>query len=330
MERTYGTHDTFHAPSGEPQGPCRMSAEVIATFGRHLLLRSPDGIVHKARPQGRHLEIACGDRVEYEQNAGETIVTAVCPRATQLRRSSLRARSELLAANLTQLAVVVAPLPEPDLFVVDRFLCAAECAGLHALIVCNKQDLALQQPMQAALAPYAALGYPICGLSAAAAADAPQLLDPLRAALRDHTTIFVGQSGVGKSSLTRLLTSDPAQIAIGALIKDEEGRHTTTASRLFDCDGGGRIVDSPGVRDFAPAIDDLEPTTLGFREVAQRASQCRFQDCSHMQEPGCAVQAAVQAASVDARRYESYRRLRRLYDQLWKKRPEAERAARRH
>jgi len=306
-----------------------VSAEVIATFGRHLLLRSADGAVRMARPQRRHLEIACGDRVEYEELAGETLVKAVCARKTQLRRSSLRAQSELLAANLTQLAVVMAPLPAPDLFVVDRFLCAAECAGLHALIVYNKQELAEPQVMQAALAPYAALGYPICGVSAAEAADAPGALNSLRAALRDHTTIFVGQSGVGKSSLTRLLTSDPAQIAIGALIKQEEGRHTTTASRLFDCDGGGHIVDSPGVRDFAPAIDDLERTTLGFREVAQRAPQCRFLDCSHMHEPGCAVQAAVETGSVDARRYESYRRLRRLYDQLWKKRPEAERAARR-
>jgi ribosome biogenesis GTPase len=154
-------------------------------------------------------------------------------------------------------------------------------------------------------------------------------LDSLRAALRDHTTILVGQSGVGKSSLTRLLTSDPAQIAVGELIKEEEGRHTTTAARLFDCDGGGRIVDSPGVRDFAPAIDDLEPATLGFREIAQRAPQCRFLDCSHMQEPSCAVRTAVETGAVDARRYESYRRLRRLYDRLWEKRPAGERASRR-
>jgi ribosome biogenesis GTPase / thiamine phosphate phosphatase len=307
-----------------------VNAEIIATFGRHLLLRASDGSVRKARPQGRALEIACGDRVECSETAGETLVTAVRPRDTVLRRSSLRARSELLAANLTQVAVVVAPRPEPDLFVIDRFLCAAECAGLRALIVHNKQELPERQALAHALAPYTALAYLSCGVSAAQAANDRTALDALRDALRGQTTILVGQSGVGKSSLTRLLTSDVAEIAIGALIKEEEGRHTTTTARLYDCDGGGRIVDSPGVRDFAPAIDDLDAHTLGFREVARLASQCRFHDCKHLQEPGCAVREAVQSGAVDARRYESYRRLRRLYDDLWKKRPESERAARRY
>jgi ribosome biogenesis GTPase len=215
------------------------------------------------------------------------------------------------------------------LFVVGRFLCAAECAGLAILLVLNKQELPGSGELMALLAPYVALGYATCGTSAAVAPHSPNALAPLRAALQGHTTILVGQSGVGKSSITRLLTRDPAEIAIGALIKEEEGRHTTTAARLFDCDSGGRIVDSPGVRDFAPAIDDLESTTLGFREVSERASGCRFLDCSHMQEPDCAVRAAVETGAMDARRYESYRRLRRLYDQLWKKRPAAQRAARR-
>lgn len=306
-----------------------MDAEVIATYGRHLLLREAVGATRMARPQRRHLEIACGDRVEYIEAGTEALVTAIRPRDTVLRRSSLRARSELLAANLTQLAVVLAPLPKPDLFVVDRFLCAAECAGLATLVVHNKEDLPGGEEFAADLAPYAALGYTICGISAAAAASEPAALEPLRAALRGHTTILVGQSGVGKSSITRLLSSDPADIAIGALIKDEEGRHTTTAARLFECDSGGRIMDSPGVRDFAPAIDDLEPSTLGFREVARLAQDCRFLDCSHMQEPYCAVRSAVESGGMDARRYESYRRLRRLYDQLWDKRPAGERAARR-
>lgn len=306
-----------------------MDAEVIATYGRHLLLREAGGENRKARPQRRHLEIACGDRVEYIEAGTETLVTAIRPRDTVLRRSSLRARSELLAANLSQLAVVLAPLPRPDLFVVDRFLCAAECAGLATLLVHNKEDLPGGEEFASDLAPYAALGYTICGISAAVAARDPVALDPLRSALRGHTTILVGQSGVGKSSITRLLSSDPADIAIGALIKDEEGRHTTTAARLFECDGGGRIMDSPGVRDFAPAIDDLERSTLGFREVARLAQECRFLDCSHMQEPYCAVRSAVESGGMDARRYESYRRLRRLYDQLWEKRPAGERAARR-
>jgi len=305
-----------------------MSTEVIATFGRHLLVRDESGDARMARPQGRSHEIVCGDRVRCENHGSETVVVAVLPRDTVLRRTSLRGRSEAMAANLTQLAVVVAPLPSPDLFVVDRFISAAECAGLAVLIVCNKSELPEHAALRDLLQPYVALGYALCSVSAAQAATAPATLAVLRAALKGHTTVFAGQSGVGKSSLTRRLTDDPSDIAIGALIKDEEGRHTTTASRLYAADGA-RIIDSPGVRDFAPAIDDLEPSTLGFREVSDLAARCRFLDCRHLQEPHCAVRAAVEAGTMDARRYESYRRLRRLYDQLWDKRPAGERAARR-
>jgi ribosome biogenesis GTPase len=125
----------------------------------------------------------------------------------------------------------------------------------------------------------------------------------------------VGQSGVGKSSLIARLVPE-AQIEVGTLVREEEGRHTTTASRLFDLPGGGSLIDSPGVRDFAPAIDSLDRAHLGFIEVAQRAPLCRFADCRHMREPGCAVIAAVAEGSLSARRYESYRRLRRLYEDL--------------
>ena len=305
-----------------------MNAEVIATFGRHLLLRDAAGETLMARPQGRSHDIVCGDRVRCDRVGSETVVVAVLPRATALRRTSLRARSEPMAANLTQLAIVVAPLPAPDLFVLDRFISAAECAGLAVLIVCNKSELPEHAGLRALLQPYRVLEYALCDISAAQAAADPALLEPLRAALAGHTTVFVGQSGVGKSSLTRLLTDDPAEIAIGALVKDEEGRHTTTASRLYEC-GAARIIDSPGVRDYAPAIDDLAPSTLGFREVAALAAGCRFLDCRHLQEPHCAVRAAVEQGTMDARRYESYRRLRRLYDRLWERRPAAERAARR-
>ena len=327
-ETAYGTHATFSVALRVRPDPPRLNTEVIATFGRHLLLRENAGEARKARPQGRSHEIVCGDRVRCETNGGETVVVAVLPRETVLRRTSLRGRSEAMAANLTQLAVVVAPQPAPDLFVVDRFISAAECAGLAVLIVCNKSELPEHAALREQLQPYAAIGYAWCDISAAQAVASPATLAPLRAALAGHTTVFAGQSGVGKSSLTRQLTDDPAEIAVGALIKDEEGRHTTTASRLYAVDGG-RIIDSPGVRDFAPAIDDLEPRALGFREVASLAQGCRFLDCRHLQEPHCAVREAVQSGGMASRRYESYRRLRRLYDQLWEKRPASERAARR-
>lgn len=304
-----------------------LIAEVIATYGRHLLLQDASGMHRKARPVGRHLEIVCGDRVQCRVEGDELLVESILARHSFLRRSTLRGRSEPLAANLSQLAVIVAPVPAPDLFMVDRYLCAAASAPMHAIIVLNKSDLPGATDIRQQLEQYAALGYEV--LQVSASDGAPAILAPLHNALRGQTTIMVGQSGVGKSSLTRLCTSDASDITVGGLMREEEGRHTTTASRLYDCDAGGRIIDSPGVRDFAPAIDDLERTTLGFREVSDHASLCRFQDCKHMQEPHCAVRAAVDAGTMQPRRYESYRRLRRLYDELWDKRPERERAARR-
>jgi ribosome biogenesis GTPase len=307
-------------------------AEVIATYGRHLLLQDATGARYKARPLGRKLEIVCGDRVQCAFQGNELLVSGTLPRSSLLRRATLRADSEALAANLTRMAVVIAPLPAPDLFLVDRYLCAAECAGIDALVVLNKNDLPQAAAAQESLQAYAALGYELLSVNTqqpageAVATGTARLHD----VLRNGTTIFVGQSGVGKSSLTRLVAPSAADVAVGELVRDEEGRHTTTASCLYECAGGGRIMDSPGVRDFAPAIDDLDGATLGFREVARLAASCRFQDCRHMQEPGCAVRAATDDGTMDARRYESYRRLRRLYEQLWERRPQRERAARRH
>lgn len=302
-----------------------MIAEVIAAYGRHLLLRDADGALQKARPFGRALEIVCGDRVQCEVHGAELLVSGALPRTCLIRRSTARGLSEPLAANLTQMAIAIAPVPLPDLFLLDRYLSCAESLGVRALIILNKKDLPEASGLHEAMQTYSTLGYDTVSVSA----HDEDSVAPLRKALLDRLTILVGQSGVGKSSLTCAITGKAGDIAIGGLMRDEEGRHTTSASRMYDCPGGGRLIDTPGVRDFAPAIDDLEPATLGFREVALLGSQCRFLDCRHMQEPDCAVSAAASDGAMDPRRYESYRRLRRLFEQLWQKRSASERAARR-
>lgn len=235
----------------------------------------------------------------------------VLPRRTALYRSNARGRVEPVLANLTRLLVVIAPLPPPDPFIADRYLAAAESAGIAATIVLNKSELGIEAELRAQLDVYAAVGYECITVSATTGDGVEQLLS----ACAGHVAALVGQSGVGKSSLVRRLAPD-AEVEIGGLMREEEGRHTTTVSRLYELPGGGRLIDSPGVRDFAPAVDHLDPRHLGFVEVARLAPGCRFHDCRHMREPGCAVQQAVESGSMDPRRYESYRRLRRLAEDL--------------
>jgi ribosome biogenesis GTPase len=291
-----------------------FEARVVATFGRHLMVRDGAGRELRARPFGRSLDVVCGDavRCRADPRHEELHVVEVLPRESALYRTNLRGRSEPVVANLRHLLVVMAPLPVPDLFVVDRYLCAAASAGLSATLVLNKHELGVAAPLAAELTAYAAADYAIVHCSAYTGAGAEQLLAAIPARA---VAALVGQSGVGKSSLVaRLLPQQ--RPAIGALASDEAGRHTTTTARLFDLPGDRGLIDSPGVRDFAPAIERLEPRSLGFVEVARLAAGCRFQDCQHMREPDCAVRDALAAGTLQPRRYESYRRLRRLREEL--------------
>jgi ribosome biogenesis GTPase len=293
--------------------PDIFNALVIATYGRHLLVRDASGLELKARPFGRGLSVVAGDNVTCRTNErnGETHVLEVLPRGTALFRSNLRGGAEPVVANLSQLLVVLAPNPQPDLFVLDRYLAAATSAGIATTLLLNKCELGMDAELETQLEVYAAVGYDWIACSTRSGEGLDTLIERCARA----TSALVGQSGVGKSSLIRRLVPQ-AQVEVGELVREEEGRHTTTAARLFDLPSGGALIDSPGVRDFAPAIDRLDMTHLGFVEIARLAPQCRFADCRHMREPGCAILAAVAAGDVDSRRYESYRRLRRLFEEL--------------
>ena len=287
-----------------------LEGRVIAAFGRHLLVRDAGGRELRARPFGRNLIVVCGDDVRCRVDArhDEVHVVEVLPRRTALYRASARGGAEPVVANLTRLLVVLAPLPAPDLFIVDRYLAAATAGGLAATLIVNKSDLGIDAALTAELAIYRAAGYGAITCSADTGVGIAELA---AAVTPGAVAALVGQSGVGKSSLVRRLLPE-AQIAIGELVRAEEGRHTTTAARLFDLPHGGALIDSPGVRDFAPAAAALDERTLGFIEVERLAPGCRFADCRHMREPGCAVRAAAAGGALHARRYESYRRLRRL------------------
>jgi len=294
-----------------------FEARVIAVFGRDVLVRDAEGKESRARVRGRRLAVVCGDDVLCELDAAhdEVNVTEGLPRRTALYRSNLRGMAEPVVANVSLLFVVLAPKPAPDLFVVDRYLAAATSAGITGTLVLNKRDLPASDEMPTELAAYERAGIETINASARSGDGVQVLIDRCV----NQVAVLVGQSGVGKSSLVRRLIPD-AVVEVGELVREEEGRHTTTTSRLFDLPNGGQLIDSPGVRDFAPAIERLDARDMGFVEVARLAPECRFQDCLHMREPNCAVRAAVESGALHARRYESYRRLRRLFDELTKAR----------
>jgi ribosome biogenesis GTPase len=295
---------------GATGSPEPLAGRVIASHGRHVLVETTPGSRHPCTLFGRRLDAVCGDDVRWvpDQRDGHGIVVERLPRRTALARSDSRGRGETLVANLSRLVVVSAGLPQPDFFVVDRYLAAAEWSGIEALVVLNKSDLAESQAARRELEGYAAIGYPTLQCCALTGAGIPAL----REALRDQLSVLVGQSGVGKSSLAnRLLpglNAETAELSRATV----EGRHVTSVATLHRLPEGGALVDSPGVRDFAPALERPAQAAAAFREFREPAAHCRFKDCRHLREPDCGVKEALAAETISPRRYESYRRLARL------------------
>lgn len=298
---------------------------VIAAYGRDAIVQDDAGRHVSCRLRGRGLAVVCGDRVRWIAARGEGaagLITEVMPRRTVLARITLRGDVEPVAANLTQLVCVVAPLPAPDFGLCDRYLAAAEWAGLKSCVVAGKSDLAdADETMGIVLGDYARIGYPVVRANKHAADG----VTALAALLADETSVLVGQSGVGKSSLINRLVPGVAARVDEISRASESGRHTTSNSSLYQLPSGGELIDSPGVRDFAPPLPAPRDVAGGFREIAAAAPQCRFQDCLHHREPGCAVAAAASGGTVDARRLASYQRLLRLAEDMARRAPRVRR-----
>ena len=294
--------------AGATPSPGR-SGLVLVNYGKSVLVEDGAGCLYRCVVRRRMRQIVSGDRVAWEPvGAQEGVINAVEPRHTVLQRADSANRTRALAANIDQILIVVAPQPAHDAFLIDRYLVAAELAGATPLVVVNKSDLLDPRVAEAptdGLREYAAIGYGILMMSARENTG----IDKLAQALVSRTSILVGQSGVGKSSLIKRLLPE-RDIQIGKLSESSgQGRHTTTTTTLYHLPQGGDLIDSPGVRDFR--LGETAPADLarGFREFRPYLGLCRFQNCRHLSEPGCAVKAAMRKDAVSERRLASYSEL---------------------
>ncbi len=281
---------------------------IVAAHGRHYLAQA-DGQLWQCVTRGKKSDVATGDRVRFRPtSADQGVIEEILPRATLLYRSD-QFKSKLLASNLTQLFIVVATEPSFSDDLVSRALVAAEAAGIRPRLVLNKIDLVDQRDAaRARVALYESLGYPVHEVSARS--DPAQAVATLQPLLQGESTILIGQSGMGKSSLVNLLVPD-ADIAVREISQRlDSGKHTTTFTRLYAIDEATSVIDSPGFQEFGLYHLSEGMLERAFPEFKPHLGGCRFYNCHHVAEPGCAILQAVTDELIDAGRHQLYLQLR--------------------
>ncbi len=280
-----------------------IKGTIVAAHGRQYRVELADGETLLCFPRGKKSEAACGDQVTVQRSGDQGVIDTIEPRRSLLYRSNAF-KEKLIAANVTQIVIVVATEPSFSDELITRCITAAESQEMQALIVLNKIDLADRVPVaRATLAPFARLGYRVLELSARTSGEA------LRALLSHHTSVLVGQSGMGKSTLTNALIPEANAPTREISESLDSGKHTTTHATLYRLDADSALIDSPGLQEFGLghlSAGEIEHTFLELRPLL---GQCRFRNCRHDREPDCAVREAVRTGQMDPRRYAVFRTL---------------------
>ena len=281
-----------------------MEGRVIAAHGRQYVVELTDGSRLPCFPRGKKSDIACGDRVDIKQTSDDQgVIEAIQPRSSLLYRSN-EIRQKLIAANVDQLVIVVATEPAFSDELIARALVAAESEEIEALIILNKCDLADKLPgARRRLAVFADLGYRVLELSALEHAE------DLRPYLAGQTSVLVGQSGMGKSTLVNALLPEARAATREISLALDSGKHTTTHATLYHLDADSHLIDSPGLQEFGLGHLDLHEIEIAFPEFRPYLGHCRFRDCHHNREPDCALIAAVAAEKIDKTRFDTYHRI---------------------
>jgi ribosome biogenesis GTPase / thiamine phosphate phosphatase len=291
-------------PTANHPGPAHLRGQVVSTHGRHYLVEIAGGEILTCFPRGKRSLAACGDVVQVMRTAaGQGVIEAVDPRRALLYRSD-RHRQKLIAANVTQMVIVLAVVPSFYEELLNRCLAAAAHQRIPALIVLNKFDLSAESaPALASLGLYAELGYTVLPLVA------KHDVSPLRQHLEGHLSLLVGQSGMGKSTILNALVPGAAATVGDISVALDSGRHTTTHASLHRFDGRSALIDSPGMQEFGLMHLTQRELADAFQEFRPYLAVCRFNDCHHTGEPDCAVAAAASDGIISARRLVAYRRI---------------------
>lgn len=285
---------------------------VISYYGSTVLVETTNGGVIPCHLRRNQELPVVGDEVLWLPEDGQQsgIVTQILPRRTMLARGDIRggqSNMKPLAANIDLLVIVMSPQPSVSLHLLDRYLVAAELLNIAPVLVINKSDLltaAATKELDTRLAAYRKIPYPVVYSSVKADGGLKSLTD----ILTGRRGVLVGPSGVGKSSLITALGSEE-DIRVGDVTEKGGGKHTTTATRFYHLEGGGALIDSPGVREFNLWPISKADVLRGFREFQAYLSGCRFRNCTHAVEPGCAVQQAVADGRISPERFKGYQEL---------------------
>lgn len=281
-----------------------VNGQIVAAFGRQYLVEILNGEILSCVLRGKKSGAVCGDQVKVKRTTvGQGVIEAIFPRSTLIYRSNT-IREKLIAANITQIIIVISAVPSFDEELVNRCLVTAENQNIKALIVLNKTDLI--EPTRVilpSLSLYQKIGYTLLQLSAKTD------ITPLLPYLQGHLNVLVGQSGMGKSTLINTLIPDAGRATAKISSTLDSGRHTTTHAQLYHLDKNTHIIDSPGIQEFGLHHISNANLAWGFIEFHPYIGRCKFSDCLHINEPDCALDRAVQEKKIDSRRLGFYRKL---------------------
>lgn len=290
-----------------------LPGRVVGRFGKQADVQDAENNIVRCHIRRTIDSVVCGDQVLFarsevaDENIGG-VIEIVQDRRTVLTRPDFYDGVKPIAANIDQIIVVSSVKPELSLNIIDRYLVACEDTGIPPLLILNKVELlndAERETVEASLAIYRELGYELLLTSC----KSGEGIDALHERLRDKTSVFVGQSGVGKSSIINQVLPDADEV-VGEISENSGlGTHTTTAAKLLPLPAGGELIDSPGVREFALWHLPVDKITRGFIEFRDYIGGCKFRDCKHLNDPGCIIREAVEEGKINQQRYDNYHKI---------------------